>query len=311
MNRRPRLPVYSASLTDRQREVLALVARGKTNPEIASALGITLETVKYHVTEILTRLNVSTREEAAAAWNAERTVGARLRALVPSFGGHAAMAAGGVALVVLVAFAVLLVLRTGDDGSPSPTNPPENETPSATTTVTATTTASPSATAPAPSATASPGERVTGIAEVDSVLAVIRSGDANAIEQIMEPQDLACTTRVGLGGPPKCPDGVADGTVVTVFPSSASSLVWSFDWDVHAQFLASVTEVVAVYRADYMPYDPAVDRIPSGSYVAIVQPLRLVHIHNGRIVYLSLGGYSPLEDLIARVPPGDFVLPPP
>lgn len=43
-------------LTPRQREVLELVARGKTNPEIAETLGITLDGAKFHVSEILDRL---------------------------------------------------------------------------------------------------------------------------------------------------------------------------------------------------------------------------------------------------------------
>src|SRR3990172_1638522 len=54
------------SLTAREREVLDLVRLGLTNEEVAGRLGITEAGVKYHVSQILSKLGVSTREEAAA-----------------------------------------------------------------------------------------------------------------------------------------------------------------------------------------------------------------------------------------------------
>lgn len=52
-------------LTTRQREVLRLLARGQTNSEIAQELGLSVFTVKLHVSSILKGLNVSNRTEAA------------------------------------------------------------------------------------------------------------------------------------------------------------------------------------------------------------------------------------------------------
>lgn len=54
------------SLTEREQAVLALVRRGLTNEEIASSLGITVAGAKYHVSQILDKLGVASREEAAA-----------------------------------------------------------------------------------------------------------------------------------------------------------------------------------------------------------------------------------------------------
>jgi two-component system, NarL family, response regulator len=53
-----------SDLSAREREVLSLLAEGKSNREIASLLGITEATVKCHVSAILLRLNVSDRTEA-------------------------------------------------------------------------------------------------------------------------------------------------------------------------------------------------------------------------------------------------------
>jgi DNA-binding CsgD family transcriptional regulator/transcriptional regulator with XRE-family HTH domain/tetratricopeptide (TPR) repeat protein len=52
-------------LTDREREVLRLLAAGRSNPEIAQALFISAKTVSVHVSNILAKLGVSGRVEAA------------------------------------------------------------------------------------------------------------------------------------------------------------------------------------------------------------------------------------------------------
>jgi DNA-binding NarL/FixJ family response regulator len=51
-------------LSAREREVLALLAEGRTNREIASALSVTLATVKSHLVRIYAKLEVSNRNEA-------------------------------------------------------------------------------------------------------------------------------------------------------------------------------------------------------------------------------------------------------
>ena len=53
-------------LTERQREVLAMVVRGYSNQEIARRLRISISTVRYHVGEILGRLGAANRTQATA-----------------------------------------------------------------------------------------------------------------------------------------------------------------------------------------------------------------------------------------------------
>ena len=52
------------SLTEREREVLRLLVAGLDNATIAEALRVTTKTVEYHVTSILSKLNVASRLEA-------------------------------------------------------------------------------------------------------------------------------------------------------------------------------------------------------------------------------------------------------
>ena len=52
-------------LTPREREILACLARGKSNKAIAQELGISPDTVKLHVRNVLVKLNLTSRIEAA------------------------------------------------------------------------------------------------------------------------------------------------------------------------------------------------------------------------------------------------------
>ncbi len=55
-----------SELTEREREVLALVARGYTNKQIAEALYVIEKTARNHVSHILEKLGLARRSEAAA-----------------------------------------------------------------------------------------------------------------------------------------------------------------------------------------------------------------------------------------------------
>jgi two-component system, NarL family, response regulator LiaR len=58
-------PAPHDELTEREMEVLRLIAKGKSNQEVADELYIGIKTVKYHVTNILSKLGVEDRTQAA------------------------------------------------------------------------------------------------------------------------------------------------------------------------------------------------------------------------------------------------------
>lgn len=62
---RPRAPKdFFPELTEREHEILALIAQHQTNPEIAKRLSLSQKTVRNHVSNIFTKLQVSDRAQA-------------------------------------------------------------------------------------------------------------------------------------------------------------------------------------------------------------------------------------------------------
>lgn len=140
-------PPHPELLTPRQQEVLELLRQGLSNQEIAERLGIGVFTARYHVSEILARLDVESRREAAQ-WQPEPEPALRRRAFfgvaIPAFfldksplevamkiGGIAAIAGTTVALALL-AIGVTLTSSSQEDAaaqeaerdSPWPEQPP-------------------------------------------------------------------------------------------------------------------------------------------------------------------------------------------
>jgi DNA-binding CsgD family transcriptional regulator len=77
---RPATRANPAGLTPREVEVLVLLTRGLRNADIAAQLFLTPKTVAHHVSAILTKLQVTSRTEAAHS--------ARERGIVPTQSGH-------------------------------------------------------------------------------------------------------------------------------------------------------------------------------------------------------------------------------
>ena len=115
-------PARLDRLTPREREVLALMAEGLTNAEIAARLQVTFPTAKTHVSAVLQRLDVESREDAVAIYRAglaARTRRTASRSFWPAawwlkLTGAAGLAGGAGAAVVAI------VLYLGHDASTPP-----------------------------------------------------------------------------------------------------------------------------------------------------------------------------------------------
>src|SRR5438093_1692465 len=135
-------PPHPDILTPREWQVLALLRQGLTNEQIAQRLDISFATAKYHVAEIISKLGVQTREEAAA-WQPEGVamrwwqraalapLSGALRRLAPLTLAKAAIATGALVAVAGLAVVAVLLSRDGDDhfaetaagSTPAPTRP--------------------------------------------------------------------------------------------------------------------------------------------------------------------------------------------
>jgi DNA-binding CsgD family transcriptional regulator len=209
------MPTRLPPLTDRQREVLALMARGLTNFEIAQQLGISLEGAKYHVREILTRLGVDSRDEAARLWRSERAVGVRIRRTFEGLVTLRVAWASGLVVASLAALVGLMILVTpvnDGDGNAAPAADASSDTvpggaasevPTA-----AAQTASPGTTA---TATVDPERKwdfappgpcpLPGTPVCEAALelqAAMRSRDVAEVQALAEPISIGCPAQPGI-----------------------------------------------------------------------------------------------------------------
>lgn len=61
------------ALTERELEILAKVAAGKSNVEIANELQLSISTVKFHLKNVFAKLRVKNRTRAALKYRVEQT----------------------------------------------------------------------------------------------------------------------------------------------------------------------------------------------------------------------------------------------
>jgi DNA-binding CsgD family transcriptional regulator len=107
-------PPYPGVLTPREQQVLDLIRQGLTNEQIAQRLGISFSGARYHVAEILSKLGVSSRQEAAL-WSPQPAGARRFGFLGGLFGRitGSTLAKAAAGLAVAAGVAVLLALLFG------------------------------------------------------------------------------------------------------------------------------------------------------------------------------------------------------
>jgi DNA-binding CsgD family transcriptional regulator len=113
-------PPHPDILTPREWQVRDLLRHDLTNEQIAQRLDISFATAKYHVAEIISKLGVQTREEAAA-WRPAAEQGRiwRNRALGPLTVGIAAIAAGAFVIVVGIGTLAWGILQAEEEYRPA------------------------------------------------------------------------------------------------------------------------------------------------------------------------------------------------
>jgi Tol biopolymer transport system component/DNA-binding CsgD family transcriptional regulator len=120
-------PPHPDILTPREWEVLSLLREGLSNRDIGDRLGVTRDGIKYHVAQILLKLGVATREEAAA-WQSAAPVNvapsSRLAARLSGISRMGLIGTAGVLLTGLAALAGAVVYNEIAVGG-SPTDPAE------------------------------------------------------------------------------------------------------------------------------------------------------------------------------------------
>jgi DNA-binding CsgD family transcriptional regulator len=188
MTRRGR-PPHPGALTRRQREVWTLVRQGCTNEEIAERLGISIDGAKWHVSEIISRLGVTSRHEAALVEDHSRRwwAGAlaplalfeKLKLHSIGYALGAAVVAGGAVAVALLLWGVVSVGKDSDHSVAT--------------------------------------ER-TGMADVDRTIDLLVRQDLDGLMALVSFLSLPCSIEQTIGSPPPCPAGTPDGTPVDAFP---------------------------------------------------------------------------------------------
>lgn len=114
------------ALTPRQEQVIQLIAAGRTNPQIATELDISIDGVKWHVRELMSKLAADSRDEAVATWQSQRSV-ARRRKI-----GRFAAVAVGLAAAAVAAGVVLVAVAGQNTPEDEPVHASSVETPTAT-----------------------------------------------------------------------------------------------------------------------------------------------------------------------------------
>ena len=107
----------------------------------------------------------------------------------------------------------------------------------------------------------------TNIADVDAVLAAVESGDAQSLRDQVRFTKVGCTKADGMGGPPKCREGEAEGTLVNVLPFLGPEGSFIYESDLSNFIPMPVLGIYAVYSVSDSAY--AEEAFPAGEYAVM------------------------------------------
>jgi len=137
-------------------------------------------------------------------------------------------------------------------------------------------------------------------------LDVVASGDQQQLQSLIQFTDAVCTQLDGLGGPPKCREGEAEGTPVEVLPFLSSEGSFLRSDEIEKWPGLNVSSVYAIYAVS--PAVVAEQYFPIGEYVIVLlgsgnEPPVALRTAEGRIVrvdYLLDPAPESLDALLQR-----------
>jgi hypothetical protein len=121
----------------------------------------------------------------------------------------------------------------------------------------------------------------TGVAEVDHVIDTVTGRDAELLRSLIQFTNTKCTRVEGLGGPPKCREGEAEGTPVDVLPIYGPEGHF-----IHKEEIESWPGVDP--QGLYAVYEVAPDFVPEVDYPAGKYAIMLVDQENQQVVSLRV-----------------------
>jgi hypothetical protein len=127
----------------------------------------------------------------------------------------------------------------------------------------------------------------TGNEEIDHILDVVASGDIQMLRSLIKFTTAECTELEGLGGPPKCQEGEAEGTLVEVLPSIGSEGSFLRKVEIENWPGVEASGLYAVYEVS--PAVIAEQFYPVGKYAILLvseenRPAIALRVDNGGIV---------------------------
>lgn len=109
-----------------------------------------------------------------------------------------------------------------------------------------------------------PSQALTGVDELDKIIDIVMSRDMVDLRSRVRFTLAECTLANGLGGPPKCIEGEAEGTIVEVLPFLGPEGHFIRKEDIETWDGLDVSDLLAVYRVSELAY--ADENYPVGEY---------------------------------------------
>jgi hypothetical protein len=145
----------------------------------------------------------------------------------------------------------------------------------------------------------------TGIESLDGIIADVVAGDASAVAATVKYQQVPCVEIEQVGSPPPCPEGLAIGTELDVFPINICEGTWAGREELPGRLEAIVedVELEAVKRSDENgadAYRPVFRKETYTFWLTVV---------GGRVVDFG-GPCTPFDRAVLDAVPGEFIVTP-